>query len=58
MKYKIMKVRAKISYIACLKTMTISELIVRTIKSSYLEFMRIGHIPLDKTLRKKQEDLF
>ena len=29
MKYKIMKVRAKISYIACLKYMTITELIVR-----------------------------
>lgn len=44
MKYKIMTIRGKISYIACLKMMTIKELIVKQIKTSYELMLKKGHI--------------
>ena len=48
MKYKIMTIRSKISYIACLNMMTIKELIVKQIKYSYDMLIQLGHIKINK----------
>jgi len=43
-KYKILKVRMKISYIAFVKNMTVHELFYRTILKSYASLVQMGVI--------------
>jgi hypothetical protein len=46
MKYKIIKFRMKISYIAFEKEMTIKELFLTTIMRSYMILFKRGKIPI------------
>lgn len=43
LKYKVMRIRSKISFMALEKRMTVYELFMTTIKKSYLEFQKLGY---------------
>jgi len=58
MKYKIMVVRAKISYIACQKSLTIKELIVKAILRSYEQLEAEGYIKVSSQEKIKNDELF
>lgn len=58
MKYKIMIIRSKISYIACLNMMTIKELIARQIRHSFNLFMHEGLIQVPKVERKIDDEIY
>lgn len=46
MRYKVMKMRMKISYIAFEKTMTVKQLFLETIMKSYMFLFKSGKIPI------------
>lgn len=59
LKYLIIRVRIKISFIALQKRMTILELFVSTIMKTYLHLMRSGHIPaLSEEMIQKHNSTF
>lgn len=46
-KFKLMKIRAKIGFIAFKKNKTINETLLTQIKNSYLELVKFKHIPIN-----------
>ena len=59
MKYLVMKVRAKISFMALQKRMTVVELFADTMLRCYTESVRSGFIEGESVdMEKKQDDLF
>lgn len=51
-----MRVRAKISFIALTKRMTIVELFVRTIEKSYIDLQEEGYIKKIPECQQKRDD--
>ena len=58
LKYMIMKIRMKISYMAFEKGMTIIELLLSSILCSYRTFVNDGLIQEDQESKKRQDTLF
>lgn len=58
MKYRIMIVRNKISYMAMRKCMTIKELIASTVLDSFKKFVKSGHILVSSEEMKRNDEIF
>jgi hypothetical protein len=57
-KYLLIRVRAKISYIAMYKRMTVLELFVRTIRKCYLDLIKKNEIPKpDEEIAKRNQQV-
>ena len=51
-----MRVRAKISFIALTKRMTIVELFIRTIEKSFIDLQEEGYIEKTNSCQQKRDD--